>query len=234
MKKERIFWGIYFILGALFILAARMGYMEDVSFWSLIWTVFIAAILIKSVIKINFFGIFMSLAFLGIIYATPLGITAIVPWPLLGAALFISIGCSMIFPKKHRFKFDSINRHKHRDFEEVINEEDGQNINYSVSFGSCIKYINSDDFQYASLECSFGAMNVYFDNAIMQKSEATVHVDNSFGGMELYFPKNWLVINQMDSAFGGVDEKGHAAPDGLHKVYLQGDNSFGGITIYYI
>lgn len=234
MKKERIFWGIYFILGALFILAAKMGFVAEVSFWSLIWTIFVAAILIKSIIRLNFFGIFFPLAILGIIYAVPLGITAIVPWPLLGAALLISIGCSIIFPHKNKFSIKFDHHHNHDDFEEIINEEDGENIRHSVSFGSCIKYINTENFEYARLDCSFGAMNVYFDNAIMQKPEATVRVDNSFGGMELYFPKTWLVVNQMDSAFGGIEEKGHATPDGLHKVYLQGDNSFGGITIYYI
>lgn len=233
MKKERIFWGVFFILGAVFILAAGLGLIQGIGVWSLIWTVFFAAILIKSLIKIRFFGIFFSLAFLGIIYAQPLGISGIVPWPVLGAALLISIGCSMIFPKKNRFVYH-VGHDRSEHFDKIINEPDSDTVNYSISFGSSIKYINTDDFKSAALECSFGALKVYFDNAVMQGPEACVYLDNSFGGVELYIPKSWKVVSQIDNSFGGVDEKGRSMPEGLHTLYIKGDNSFGGITIVYI
>lgn len=233
MKKERIFWGVFFILGAVFILAAGMGLIQGIGVWSLIGTVFFVAILIKSLIKIRFFGIFFSLAFLGIIYAQPLGISGIVPWPVLGAALLISIGCSMIFPKKNRCAFH-VEHGSSQHFDNIINEPDSDTVNYSISFGSSIKYINTDDFKSANLECSFGALKIYFDNAIMQGPEAYVYVENSFGGVELYIPKSWKVVSQIDNSFGGVDEKGRSMPEGLHTLYLKGENSFGGITIVYI
>lgn len=230
MKKNRIFWGVFFILGAIFILAAKLGFLQGMGIWSLIFTVFLAAIFIKSIFSISFFGMFVSLALLAIIYAEPLQIQAVTPWPILGAAVLLGIGFSIIFPRK-RFKM----YHK-KDFggENVINEQDGSSCNCSVHFGSSIKYINSDNFESANFENNFGGLKVYFDNAIMKGSEAHVYLDNSFGGVELYVPSTWTVVSEIDSAFGGVDKKGKAQPDGLHTLYLHGDNNFGGITILYI
>ena len=236
MKLERIFWGIFFILGAVFIIAGKLGFMQNVGIWSLILTVFLAAVLIKSILKIKFMGIFLSLALLAIVYAEPLQIQAITPWPVLGAGVLLGIGCTLIFPKKHGKKWkDRIKVEYNGDGEErVINETDGSDCSCSAHFGSSIKYINSDEFVSAYLEANFGEIKAYFDNAIMKGTEASVNIDNNFAGMELYVPKTWRVVNKLDSAFGGVDEKGHSAPDGVHTLYLHGDNNFGGITIIYI
>lgn len=237
MKKEEIFWGVFLILGSIFVLVAKLGFLQDVSVWSLIWTVAFAALLVKGLFKINFFEIFISIAFLLIIYAEPLQIQAITPWPVLCASVLIGAGFSMIFPKK-RFKKWKKNYNgscvKVHGSGKIINEQDGDTCGCSVSFGESIKYINSDSFESASLETSFGEMKVYFDNAVMKGSEAHVYVDNSFGSTELYIPKSWLVINGIDSSFAGIDEEGCAQPDGLHTLYLHGDNSFGGVTIIHV
>lgn len=232
MKKERIFWGIYLILGAVFILAAKLGFMQGVGIWSLVWTLVFAAALIKSLIRLNFFGIFMSIALLAIVYAEPLQIQAITPWPVLGAGLLLGIGFSLIFPKKGKQYY--VKRYHHPDGERIINEQDGSNCKCSVNFGSSIKYINSDAFERADLENNFGSLKVYFDNAIMKGTEAHVYIENNFGGVELYVPKTWAVNCKISNVFAGVDEKGHAQPDGVHTLYLHGDNSFAGVTVIYV
>lgn len=238
MKKGRnIFWGVFFILGAVFILGAKLGFMKDVGVWSLIWTVLFAALLVRSLFKISFYGIFFSLAFLGILYAEPLGITAITPWPILGAALLLGMGCKMIFPQKKRFRdriHFSVKGNPDVEPNKVINNQDGAQVSHEVSFSSAVKYINSDNFENGSFECSFGYLKVYFDNAVMQNASASVHLENSFGAIELYIPKGWAVDNQMENSFGGINEEGNPEPDGLHTLYLYGDNSFGGITVIYV
>lgn len=234
MKKERIFWGVFLILGAIFIIAGKLGFMQSVSAWSLVWTILFAAALIKSLLHTNFVGIFLSLALLGIVYAEQLQIQAITPWPVLGAAVLLGIGCSMIFPKKKWNKYFHCNNMSFNGENKIINEADGSNCRCTVSFGSSVKYINSDAFETGEFETSFGGMKVYFDNAIMKGSEAHINIQNSFGGIDLYVPRTWKVINRVESCFGGVDEKGRCEWDGVHSLYMNGDNSFGGITIYYV
>ncbi len=102
MKKEKIFWGLFFIFGAAFIIFGRLGYLREVSVFSLMLTIFFAAMLIKSLMHLEYTGILFSIAFLCIIYAGPLGITAVTPWPVLGAALLGSIGCHLLFPSRKR------------------------------------------------------------------------------------------------------------------------------------
>lgn len=127
-----------------------------------------------------------------------------------------------------------LEKKKDTDYETIIDEEDGNRISFDTSFGASIKYVNTDDFQSASLDCSFGSMKVYFDNAMMQQPQATIYLDASFSGVELYIPKSWAMINKVHAAFGAVEEKNQNVPDGVHSVILTGECNFSGVTIIYV
>lgn len=231
MKKERIFWGVFFIVGAVAVVVSRLGFLGELSLWTVFFTVFLAAALIKGVIHRNAWGILFSVAFLCILYAKPLGITAITPWTILGAALLGSIGCSILFHPWKRW-CPHHHKHHHSDFETETIE--GESINLKTSFSGSIKYINSDDFKTAFLDCSFGSMKVYFDNAVIRGGRATVTVDASFCGIELFIPKEWKVENLLSASFGGVEEKNKNVSDGVPVLRLTGSVSFSGVTIIYI
>ena len=111
---------------------------------------------------------------------------------------------------------------------------EGDSIHLSTSFAGSIKYINSDDFTHANLKCSFGAMKVYFDNAVIQNGQAVVALDVSFAGVELFVPKEWRVDNMVDASLGGVEEKNRSISTGTPVLKLTGKCSFAGITIIYV
>lgn len=229
MKKEKAFWGVFFILAGIFLIISRLGYFTEINIFSIFLTVFFVACMIKSVRHLNFSGILFPAAFLCIIYAKPLGITEITPWPVLGAALFGSIGLSIMFHNKHHYV-----HYKEEKFSEVINQEDGNSFKFETSFGSSIKYVNAGDFVYADLDCSFGSMKVYFDNAIIQNGSASINLDVSFAGVELFIPRTWNVVNKADVSFGAIEEKSRSQTTGSPIVTLTGDVSFAGVTIYYV
>ncbi len=104
MKNSRVFWGLFLILGAIFGLAAQMGYVQGFGGWAIFGTILFAALFLKSLINLQYFGIFFSLAFIGIINAELLGITAITPGPIILAAFFLALGCSWLFPKKRHWR----------------------------------------------------------------------------------------------------------------------------------
>jgi predicted membrane protein len=230
MKKESVFWGMFFIIGAALLIVNGLGILDmGVGIGMIIISVIFLASLVKSILHRNVPGSLFSLAFLCIIYARPLGITMLSPWTVLGAALLGSIGISFIYhPKKqwHSSYFDD-------SFEEIETMK-GNQLNMETSFGSSVKYINSEEFKTASLRCSFGAMKVYFDHAIVPDGEAVIYIDNSFGGVELYVPRNWKIVNQLNTSFGGVEEKGRYEHDGSVTLILTGKVSFAGLTIIYI
>lgn len=226
MKK--LFWGLFFITAGAVVITNQLGYFTDVNLFGLFWTIFIIPILIKSLFRLEFTGIFFSIAILVIIYAKPLNLEAITPLPVLLTALFCSIGFGILFKKRNYTGY-----HKEH-FDTIVNSEDDSTINYAVNFGSSIKYINTDDFRNANLNCSFGALKVYFDNAVIQGDSATIHLDLSFAGAELYIPKDWKVVNKIDVTLGGVEEKNKGYLESRKTIILTGKLSLSGISIIYV
>ena len=98
-KNHNLFWGFALIIFAVILILSQMGFLGSfkIGVWTLLATVFLLAVLLKSLFCLNFSGILFPIAFLCILYDEPLGITAITPWTVLIAALLGSIGLSLIF-----------------------------------------------------------------------------------------------------------------------------------------
>jgi predicted membrane protein len=232
MKK--VFWGLFFLVAGAFIIINQLGY-TDINLFSLLCTIFLVSILIKSIYRLSFPGILFPIAFMIIIYQEPLHLENITPWPVLFTALLGSIGLSIIFNKGcwHHKEYH-FQKHHCDHYDKVINDVDKENIDFEVSFGSSIKYINSDDFKSANLKASFGAMKAYFDNAKMKGDNATINLDVSFSGVELYIPKEWKVIDKINTTLGGVEFKNHNQDVTKKTVTLTGKVTLSGVEIFYI
>lgn len=102
-----------------------------------------------------------------------------------------------------------------------------------ISFGSGTRYINSANFTYEKLDCTFGSASVYFDNATIVEESATFEVDLSFGSATLYIPSNWRVELNVDNAFGTVVNP-HNVNEKDKTLYIRGDIAFGTLKIVYI
>lgn len=232
MKKEKVFWGILFVLIGVFLIISKLGYFPNVNVISLLLTAFLVAVIVKSLVRLNFAGVLFPIAFICIIYDKQLGITNITPWTVLIAALLGSIGLSLIFHKHTKcvnFKFDS------EDYKfEKIDVEDESHVKVKNSFASSIKYINTDNFEQADFNCSFGAMKVYFDKAIMSNDNAIVRINASFSGIELYIPKTWNVEDKTNVVLGSVNEKNRNNQVTTNTLTLVGDIKFSGVEIIYI
>ena len=232
MKKDSIFWGLTLILGGVFLVISKLGYFPDINVFSLLLTVFLVVVIVKSLLKINFTGVLFPIAFICIIYDKQLGLTAITPWTVLMAALLGSIGLSMIFHKHTKW----VNtKHNCEDYKfEKIDVEDESNVRFKTSFGASIKYINTDKFEQADFNCSFGAMKVYFDKAIMSKNNAIVRINASFSGIELYVPKTWNIDDKTNVTLGSISEKNRSAQITTNTLTLVGDITLSGVEIIYI
>ncbi|SHJ47610.1 LiaF transmembrane domain-containing protein [Hespellia stercorisuis] len=237
MKKRNWFWGLFFIMAAVCLLLSRMGFFYSVGIFRLFLTVAIAAWLFGSLRRADVVGILFSAAFLGITYAKELHITAITPWPILGAALLGSIGLSFMFPKLKNPYYDQGKRHwdgENKEHFDTIDNVEDSHIEFDTSFASAIKYVNADNLQTINLNCSFGAMKVFFDNAMIQNGNAVVNLNVSFAGVELYIPKTWKIVNNTYVSLGGIEEKNHDQSTGLPTLTMTGRVSFAGITIIYV
>lgn len=260
-RKEQIFWGLALIAIAILAVVGGMGYLGGLSVWTILLTVMFVIVLIRSIYPLNFAGILFSLAFIGIIYDKQLGIESLTPWTLLLVALLGSIGLTMIFGSHHgrrrncyghnesvngnageaaeEGKYNENSFHNHgsesgMDNSEVIDRPDDSHVFQSTQFGGTTKYVNSDNFVEADLECKFGGLAVYFNNAHIKARNASVHIYASFAGVELYFPKEWTVVDNIRCSIGGVSYENEAMPSGDVVITLDGEVSVGGVTIKYI
>ena len=228
MKNKNIFWGLALILLAVAIGLDAFGYLGNIGIFKILCTALLALIIIQAAIHLHFFGIFIPLAFIGILFNNELGISKLTPWPILGIAVLFSIGLSLIFNKSH-FNLVHHSGHHHS---RIISDD--PSCDCDVSFSSTVKYINSDDFKCSNIDCSFGSASVYFDKAKIQGDSALIVVDVSFGSVELYVPKNWNIVKSVDSSFAGIEEKNNNGIKDGPTVTIEGDLSFSGLTIFYI
>lgn len=247
-KLKKVFWGIIFLLGALALLLGQLGYLGGLGFWSIFFSIVLVGILIEGILARSFGEILFSLAGLIIINDELLHLEAITPWTVLGVALLGTIGLNIIFPKRKKWKkwktykdsywhkgwqgeMDRVGCHVEEDNEEILSGED---IHYEVSFGGAIKYVSGQGISKVFLECSFGNLEVYFNDAVLKDNRADAAVDCSFGNMELYVPSGWKVVINIDNSFGGVEESGYGDPNGDNVLYVKGDVSFGHMVIHHV
>lgn len=240
--KKNYFWGIFLVLAAAYLIISRLGYLPAASVFTIVATIACIAAFVHSLLHLSFGGMLFPLAFIGILYDKQLGITAITPWTVLLAALLGTIGLNLIFSKakwKKAWKHHTWKHHgeyitgqnDHFDTGENI---EGEYIYMKSSFGSLLRYVTSDNLRCAELEANFSGVKVYFDNAKVPSGNATLNLDVNFSGVELFVPRDWHVINHLGSSFGGVSEKGKTPTEGTTTLTLEGENSFSGITVYYV
>lgn len=232
MRERNIFWGILFVLGAIGLVIGKMGFLSNVNPFSLGFSVILGVIIIDSLFRLNYAGILFPIAFLCIIYDKQLGITSLTPWTVLIAALFGSIGLSMIFPKKNKF----FQKKSYFSFEEGenIKIEDEGNIKISAAFSGGTKYINTDKFISADISCKYSGLEVYFDNAVMAEDKAVLRLDVAFSGLELYIPRSWNVENRTNVFLGGIENKKYGDKVYTNTLILTGDVKLSGVEIHYI
>lgn len=90
------FWPVFLIASAIVLIVSQLSlFTLHVSIWSLLLTLILVAALISSLRYLNMPGVVFAIAFLAMIYAQPLGITKLVPWTILGAAVLLSIGLGL-------------------------------------------------------------------------------------------------------------------------------------------
>lgn len=234
MKHKNLFWGLFFILSAILIILNQFNILIGVNIFKLIISLLLLPVIFKSIRHVSFGGILFTLAMIGIMFDEHLSIEKLTPWPLLGIALFLTIGLSLLFPNKHKHVFDQCT-HGHYEKDWVNESSDDSEVNVFLKFGGSTKYINSQNLKKVNIDCKFGGTKIFFDNASIDGNEAVIDVSASFSGIEMYVPKNWLVRSDIDCVLGGVEEKGIKNPGTADKtLVLKGKMSFSGITIIYI
>lgn len=238
MKNRNWFWGIFFLLSGAFVVLSQLGLFGTIGFVSILATVFFAAVIIQSLVRQVWIGVFVPLAFLYMIYSVPLKLMIINPWLLIASALLISIGFSLIFKKKWHKAWCNQSWEKHDwDNHPHINEKIDDNNPYAkVSMSSSSVYLHADNLQSGRFYCNLGTLEVYFDEVKLSDSNVELFLDCNLGSIKLYIPRDWSVTENLNLNLADVKNKTRYAPssEGTPRIKLTGSVTLGDVQIYYI
>ena len=246
-KWSRIFWGVGLIAAAVFLVIDQLHLLPfTIGFWAIFWTVVFVASLITSVINKNLYGAIFSIAFLVIVYAKPLHISALSPWTILLVAILVSAGISLIF--RNSFKPTIIINGKkvnanwsdliHKNFkaDNVITDNsfgvDSDNVVISGKMTEASRYIHSQNLKTVTIDSSMGDVSVYLDDAKAAGDEVIMNINTSMCDVDVYIPSDWQVENNMQNSLSDVDID-HSKGTGT-KLILQGRNTMGDLTVKHV
>jgi len=170
----------------------------------------------------------------------PLELPIVPIWTLIIAGVLAAIGLSILLPKRYNKANNWINvgvfhggDDEPRSQTAAGNGSADNNPVVNVSFGGASRYLHSDCLETATLNCSFGGLDIYFDQAQISPNGAEVNIQCSFGGIDLYVPRHWQVINNVSCSLGAVDINNRRAvqTENAPTLTLNGSVSFGGVDV---
>ena len=237
--SKNIFWGIICMLAAVALVVNKLGYLQGMGFWSILFSIILAGICIRGILKKKWGQILFSAAFFIIINDQLLHLESLTPWTILGVALLGTISLNLLFPsKKNRQNKTLHTSNKYTNDLEKNNElmiaEDGEHIHQDVVFGNSMKYIKSQDLSKVTSDCVFGQISIYLTETKLKNHQAKILMDVVFGNAHIYVPADWVVLTNVDTVFGDVSFHGAGSTNGEDTLLINGDVVFGELNIHYV
>jgi predicted membrane protein len=233
-------WGTFLLLAAVLVIANQSAGFVEIGVFSFIAAALALAFIVQCIASLSFTPLPIPLAALYYIFQEPFGFPPLQFWPLALAALLATVGLSVLFPQKGKRRYvHIIHDGEPKDRPEKHVESDGGNDNnpsVSVNFGSVSRYIHADCLETVTLNCSFGALEIYFDHAQLSPDGAEVNVNCSFGGIEIFVPRHWQVVDNVGCTLGGVDINSRRAvqTENAPRLTLNGNVTLGDMDVKYV
>ena len=104
----------------------------------------------------------------------------------------------------------------------------------SVTMGGLALAVDSQRFRGGALIVTMGEIKADLRRAAMEGEEAALDLSLTMGGVELYVPSNWQVVNDVSPFMGVVEDKTEPRPDNTgvqRKLVLRGKITMGAVTI---
>lgn len=244
VNSSRIFWGVFLIAAAVFVVLNQMGiWTYRLGFWAIVGAIFFLAGLINGVLKFKIVQSVFSLAFLLMIFAEPLHITKLVPWTILLAAVLISLGLEIIF----RNRFHTITyankkiknfREKREDnsnhlFTETVSTDRGAHVQIDQTLSDTSRYIHSKELETINITAKMGDINVYLDDAQAAGDEVVMTITSTMSDINIFVPLSWQVENHLNPTLGDLKILGQSNGGGP-RLIIQGSSTMSDIEIKYI
>lgn len=105
-----------------------------------------------------------------------------------------------------------------------------------VSFGAASHYLHGSAVEAGQFEANFGALEVYFDQAVLHPNGADIHVEANFGAVRLFVPATWELEPSVATMLGAIEiEERRVRPaPGQPKLRISGNVSLGALEVKFV
>ena len=209
----------------------------DIGIGSIVVAILALAFIVQCLARFHIAPIIIPLAVLYFVFRGRLGLPEISTWKLIAAAVLAFIGLNFLIPQGRRScnKYNDSGGSKDQQLNIPSEGNNDNNPYINVNFSAVSRTLNADSLETVRLSCNFGSMEIFFNQAGLSPNGADAFINCSFGGIQLFIPRHWQVIDKMNCTLAGVDIKSFAAPaENAPRLTLNGSVSFGGIEVKYI
>jgi len=221
-----------FIFAGFLFLGRNLGIIEpDVSRIIISWQMLLVAIGLLHLLWRHFIA---GLLFIGVggFFLVPL-ITLDSGWVNTWWPVLIILGGVLFLLKATPFFDKKSFLHQNQRSGLSYNSKDGFVVSDNV-FGGSHHIVLDPVFKGGRIKNVFGATILDLRRTTLEAEETYIDIECVFGGMEIFIPNEWLVVNELKCAFGGSEDKRNVEKERLdyaHKLVLYGKLTFGGIEI---
>lgn len=189
--------------------------------------------LLKRDFYVSLFAVAFGLKISPVILQPVLDFNKIGWFSLLFITFLLATGLETLFGRKYTWK----KKYKKGKFvgaefsNKDHNDLSGEYVSASLNMGESSRYINSSNLKEADLNCALGDLSVYFIGSELH-NDVNVNVYCKLGNIDLYFPRDWRVVNNINVTLGAVSVRENRPNDG-YTVYLNGNVSLGNVDVYF-
>ena len=243
-RKDTVFFAVFVLLVGGLMLAGKL-LNWTASFWEILWP---SALLMYGLRRVfhsfSFLGIGCTL-FGGYFLLENLGITHLnLAGELIFPILIVIFGLSLLAdamrkPKRGRFRVT-------RDGAKICDENgnpkkgkseyatDGESFNCNFSFCESTQMINMPLLSDGNIVLSFGELKIDLTGCERIADGCELYANCSFGELEILVPKRYRVVADSNTTFASMEIEGEPDPNPIATIHIEGNVTFGEITIQYV
>ena len=243
-RKDAVFFAVFVLLVGGLMLAAKL-LRWDVGFWEILWPCALLMYGLQRVFhRFSFFGMGCTL-FGGYFLLENLGITQLnLAGELIFPILIVIFGLSLLAdalrkPKKPRF-------HVSRNGVKLCDNDgnpkkgkneyttDGDSFNCNCSFSEDTQVVNLPLLSEGNIILSFGELTIDLTGCDEIADGCELYANCSFGELEILVPKRYRVVADSNTTFASMEIEGEPDPNPIATIHIEGNVTFGEITIQYV
>ena len=243
-RKDTVFFAVFVLLVGGLMLAGKL-LNWTASFWEILWPCALLMYGLRRVFhSFSFLGIGCTL-FGGYFLLENLGITHLnLAGELIFPILIVIFGLSLLAdalrkPKRGRFRVT-------RDGAKICDENgnpkkgkneyatDGESFNCNFSFCESTQMINMPLLSDGNIVLSFGELKIDLTGCEKIADGCELYANCSFGELEILVPKRYRVVADSNTTFASMEIEGEPDPNPIATIHIEGNVTFGEITIQYV